>query len=155
MKFRFDYVPENELNPYKIIDEGEGRFKITDVKDKISKSGNEMLVLTMVLRDERGNTTLYDEYITANASYKINAISKAIGKPQIYSEKGELDSEELLGGRGTCVIATEKASNPSYKDRSIVARYVEKVLDAPQAIQTEPAATNQYSADFEDDSLPF
>ena len=146
MTFHFDFVPEDELDPFKLIAEGEGTFKITAYKEGFSKAQHPMLTLNMLLKDAQGRSTLYNENITAAGAFKIKAICDAIGKPQLYSSAGTINPHMLLGEKGTCMIATDRPTNPQWKERSMVARYIKAPIEEH---------STEVIMEIEDDTIPF
>ena len=123
MNFSFDYVEPDQLTSFRIIPEGEGEFKINDVEPVMSRAGKPQLKIKMTLRSQ-GQSTSYVLYITNAQAFRIKALCDAIGKPHLYSKAG-LDFVQLVGCEGCCVIETEKSDDPQYKDKSVIAKFLE------------------------------
>lgn len=137
MTFKFDYVDEEGLNPRKIIAEGDGYFKVIEVKEAVSKSGNPQLLVEMMLKDMEGKTTLYTEYVLQDAAWKIHAICAAIGRKDLYSRTGELNYNHWIGEHGKCVIKTKKS--PGYNDKSAISKYTPSETQAPPKAIVAPS----------------
>ena len=127
MTFRFDYVEPEKLGGFRLIPEGDGTFRVIDVAMGVSRAGNQQLEVKMVLTCG-GESTNYIYYIGAQHASKVKYLCDAIGHPQLYNESGELDPTVLIGSRGACVIKTEVSKDPAYKDKSVVARFIESTV---------------------------
>lgn len=154
MSFEYGYVDPNEMSSYKLLEPGEGNFKIINTQDKVSKAGNPMMVITFKLIDSKGRDTLYDEYLLKSddeeqkktTATKIYNILHSIGKGEIYGKP--LRQHDVIGCCGKCIIKTKKSTNPNYPDdKSVIAKYISAV-DATgqnQTVAQEPF----------DDDIPF
>lgn len=147
MAFEFDYKQPNDMNPFKVITEGEGFFKIVQVEEKTSKAGNPMLVLTHKLQNEKGESTLFMQYVlqneyTAENLYRICEAANAI---DLYtSGNGKIDPGKLLGLKGRCKIKNE--SDEKYGDKSKIGRFI-AYKPMKEDASEKPG--------FEDSDLPF
>ena len=147
--FGFDYVPEDKLSAYNVIDEGEGWFKIVEVSQKVSNNNNNMLVLGLALSNDKGQKTLATEYITAKAAYKLHDICHAIGKPELYNERGQVNEKLLEGHKGNCIISTDMPSDPKYKPKSVVSMWL---VAEPKPVETINKETGEVTPN---DAVPF
>lgn len=149
MIFSYDHVDPEELATPALIDEGQGYFKVLKTENKLSNAGNPMLVLTLALKDRAGKSTICSEYITAKAAYKIHAILVAIGKESYYEQnKGSLNPQVMLEGKGRCEIVTDTPDNPKFTKRSVVAKYL-------PGQQQEAPVQQPATVEIQDDELPF
>lgn len=138
---KYPYKDPKEMTDFRVINEGEGFFKILSFEDKVSSNNNEMIVMLCKLRDAQGNTTLCNHNIMINEWLAENMwrICNAVGKPEAYSEHGT-NTEDLLGSAGRCKIKTE-----SYKgnDSSKIHRFIpykpmqEEVAPTPELVPSE------------------
>ena len=144
---KYQYKDPKEMTAFKVINEGEGYFKILEIKSQISKkSGNEMLVFTFQLRDTSGNQTLYNMFLVFNEYMADNIwrICEAIGRTDLYKESGT-NTEDLLGTAGKCKIKTE---DTDYGKQSKIHRFIPyKPMQESAAVEVMPP--------MEDDSIPF
>lgn len=151
--FEFDYKETEEMSAFKVISEGEGYFKVLEAREEISKSsGNPMLVLTHELRNDKGEKTLWMQYISQNeyAAENIFRLFDAAGKAQVYQDcKGRINTNDLLGLKGKCKIKTE--SHEKYGDKSKVSRFI------PYKPMQEDTSAPAGLAEIEDnlDDIPF
>lgn len=146
---KYQYKDPKEMTAFRVINEGEGFFKILSFEDKTSNAGNQMMVMHCKLRDMAGNTTLYNHCILYNEWLAENMwrICEAVGKPEAYGEHGT-NTEDLLGESGRCKIKTE-----SYKgsDSSKIHRFIpyKSMLSTAEDVQAQDKLP-----DIEDD-IPF
>jgi hypothetical protein len=119
---RYPYKDPKEMSAFKVINEGDGFFKIMEISSKLSKRGQEMLVMLCKLRDKSGNETLYNHYIMYNEYMPDNIyrICEAIGKLDLYRDTGT-NTEDLLGSAGRCKIKTDDSD---YGKQSKIHRFI-------------------------------
>lgn len=141
MAIEYGYVDPSQMTSYQLVQPGEGTFRIKSAEEKISRAGNNMLVVTFLLTDSRGQSTLANEYLlesqdeTQNKSTatKVYNILNGIGRPELYGLP--LEPKHLLHGRGKCIIKTQKSEDPQYADKSVISKYVYEVNEAPENIK--------------------
>jgi hypothetical protein len=148
---KYPYKDPKEFSAFKVIKEGEGKFKILDIKHGYSKSSNkEQFVFTFKLQDSDGNQTLYMNYIQCNEYLPENIwrICEATGRTDLYSEGGT-NPEDLKGLVGKCKIKTER--DDQYGDKSRIARFIPY---KPMIENTENVSQDTQQEPFDDD-IPF
>lgn len=156
--FRFDYVPEEDLQPeFILFTPGEAQFIIKKCF-QVDKAGQELrtqagdrklnLLLDIVdCKGERG--VLMDNLISSpNLAWKTKALLEAVGKPELYSRTAAFDPEQLVGLQGRATLKTQ--SNPAYKDKSIIAKYLPFDAEVRGRV-----SFNDKTDTSEDDALPF
>lgn len=156
MTFNFKWQDPNEMSAFKILAEGEASFKVQEVIETTSKkTGEEMLKIVLQITDSKGDTGLVDDYIVASGPWKLHALCKAIGHPEFYNDSsdGRLNTMKLIAEKGRCKIKTDKPDNPNFKERTIIASYIDIVKNEEKAQAAAELAAAQ--ANFPDDSLPF
>lgn len=154
MAIRYGYVDPKDMSAFQIIEPGHGKFKISKVEEKKSKSNNDMLEVTMTLTNDRGQSTMYREYIVSSndpaqnksTATKIYNILNAIGRVELYGK--DLEPRHLDRGTGECYIKTQKSDDPRYQDKSVVSQYISKA----EAMQAQ--VDNMNESEF-DDTIPF
>ncbi len=135
---------------FKIINEGEGLFKILSISPHTSRNGNNVHKVTFKLKDNVGQTTLYMHYLQNNdyLAENIYRICEAIDRVHLYSIHGT-DLDQLVGGSGRCIIKTER--DEQYGDKSKIYRFIPY-----KSMQEEaPPPVSQAKKESFDDSLPF
>lgn len=158
MTFSFQWQDPSEMSVFKVLAEGEGSFKVqhvyeTDNKGEMlcsKKTGEQMIKIELMVTDSHGASTIIDEYIVASQAWKLYNICKAIGRVDIYesAKDGSLNCNKLLGEKGRCLIATDTPSDPKYKAKSVIAKYLE-----PEKQAVAKHANTDYSN--MNDDVPF
>ena len=110
----FNYEYQDADQDFKPIGDGPANFIIHEVDTKdafgdplLSKAGAPKIVVKMKLSNNRGESGLAFEHITAKNAYKLGQICNAIGRPDLYGPHGDIDPEILLGKSGTCNLVKE------------------------------------------------
>lgn len=153
MGFSYKAIDPEEMRAYKLLEPGQGKFKIMEVDDNaISKSsGNPMMVITFKIVDINQRDTLWNMYLIKSndetqiktTATKIYNILGAIGRLDLYGQ--ELKAMDLLGCTGECIIKTEKSRNPDYpEDRSCISKFIaidqtrDAIIAHQEAILNDP-----------------
>lgn len=136
----FKYNPEDATS---CLPEGDATLAIKSCEDKVSRSGNDMLVVTFeaFVGERKG---LITEYVVNPATlFKLKQIAKALG-PQAVAEfdKGEFDPADHVGETLAAVIAIE--SQDGFDDKNKVKKYLPAngaalATKAPVAEADDPA----------------
>jgi hypothetical protein len=140
-QFKFGYVPPNELEVRRILKEGEGFFHVKSIKHKLDKNCNDMLILTMKVRDSAGTVSIVDDYLTGSFPARIHEFALAVGLPGLYNASGAFDSDKLIGLQGGCVIKTDSYTGNDGTERksSKIAMYLvnEKAVKVEDPLDQE------------------
>jgi hypothetical protein len=139
----YNWVDPKELNAFQIIEPGEGKFKILKAEERVSRAGNNMMVITFRLTDSKGASTLTNEYIIAStdetqskrAANKIYSLLTAIDKLSLYGKP--LEARHIVGDTGRCIIKTQKSEDPQYPDKSVIAKYISMVHNNPEPVDAD------------------
>ena len=108
MEFKFDFF-ETESVPGEqiLLTPGPAKFKIkaaytTDKHGNQLKTmnGDPKLKVDLFVTDSQHQSTFCYEHITAKNGWRLGKLLKAIGKGQLYSKEGKIDTRQLLGGMG-------------------------------------------------------
>ena len=152
------FTPNNESEEKRLLDAGEYWFKIVKAEEAVSKSGNDMIKLTLAIDGQL--ITEYLVYIDKMA-WKVKAFCESVGMLQSWDE-GEILASQLVGRQGMANIDIEKRE--SYDDRNRVAKWLPQpggFKDAPvkdpveqvtDALGGSVAAADE---DDEEEDLPF
>ena len=135
MSISYRYVAPDEMSAFRVIRPGPGTFKVTAAEEKTSRAGNRMLVVTFRLTDERGQSTLANEYLVESqdeaankgTATKIYNLLTAINRSDLYGRP--LEARHIVHGHGKCIIKTEVSDDAKYKDKSVIAQYINTTLD--------------------------
>lgn len=140
---------ETEIQEMGLLAAGECSFEIMEAEDKISKSGNEMIVLTVQVFEASGRSKYIDDYLLDAIPHKVRHISEACGLLDKY-EAGELHAIDFVSKTGHCKVGIQKDKTGAYPDKNVIRDYViPKNTNGSHA----PAASTR-SNDL-DDEIPF
>jgi hypothetical protein len=148
--YKYNYKdPKDMQSAFKLLAEGEGTFKIKEAEATVSKAGNNMLVITHLLTDSRGASSLYKQYILDNEYQAENMyrICEAIGRLDLYSSAGT-DTRHLIGKSGRCKIKSELSEQ--FGDKSKIAKFI-----ANDNAHIEPYSDNFTPSEDTEDDIPF
>lgn len=144
-QFKFNYVPPQDLEIRRILKEGECMYKVKGVKTKLDRNANEMLVLTLKVRDAAGVVGIVDDYINSAYPERIHEFALSTGVPGIYSASGVIDFDKLVGLGGGCIVKTDKyiANDGNERESTKIAMYL--------VAENKPMTADN----FPDDPIPF
>ena len=81
----FQPKSEEEVKAFTLLEKGIYPFRIIKAEDQISKSGNEMIKLTLLIWDKEGHThTLYD-YLLEKIAYKLRHFAECVDMLDKYN----------------------------------------------------------------------
>lgn len=147
---------QKEIDEMNVLPAGEYPFTISGATDKISKAGNEMIVLTLRVYKPDGNFILVTDYLMEKLAYKLRHCCEVCGLLNEY-DGGVLLSEHFVGQEGTLKLKIDKDESGDYPDKNSVADYVvEKKGDAPKAKPPRKDAMDKaLSGDGIEDDIPW
>lgn len=122
-------------------------FEIRAAEDTVSKSGNDMVKLTVDIFNEEGRKQTIFDYLLESVPYKLRHCVDVCGLGKQY-DSGFLDAVEFEGKTGRCKLNIQKDKTGQYPDKNGIADYV--VEEAPQPVKFRP----REMADLDDD-IPF
>lgn len=151
MSYNFKPLSDEELESINLLQDGTYNFQVNASTKKISKSGNPMAELQLMIWDNDGKTHLiYDYLVFSNVNLNIKKVAhfcKTTGIEEEY--KSGSVREELKGLSGFVEISSKEAQpKPTggfYPKKNVVVDYVSKVK------QQEPIKDDQ----FIDSDIPF
>lgn len=117
-------------------------FKVEECLEKMSKAGNPMIELKLIIYTDSGlEITIYD-YLVSSVSWKLKQFCKSVGLIQQLM-MGKISEMDILNKTGICDVAYEKNDNGEFLK---VKKYLEKKSS------DNPSSSGNA---FEDDDLPF
>jgi hypothetical protein len=159
MKFTPKSVEEIALDS--LLPEGVYPFEVLDAVDTLSKAGNEMLKLKLVVFGDGSSPHIYD-YLLEKLAYKLRHFAEATGLLAEY-EAGELTAQHCVNKEGYCKLGIERQDG--YEPRNTVKDYMvkEKAADkdpltavpATAPLPHRPRPAPQAVAAGFDDDVPF
>jgi len=123
------FNPNEESEESRLLDPGEYRFKIVKAEEAVSKSGNDMIKLTLAIDGQ-----LITEYLVYldKMAWKVKAFCESVGMLESWND-GEILASQLTHREGMAKIDIEKRE--SYDDRNRVAKW----LPPPEGFEAAPA----------------
>jgi uncharacterized protein DUF669 len=111
------------------LPDGDYQFEVTNAEEKTSNtSGNDMIELTLKIKD---GPTVYDYLVNIEESHwKLDNFRASIGEDIRPGVPVDINPENFLGKRGTCVLYTDTYQG---KKKNKVADYV-FVVSGPGAV---------------------
>jgi len=148
---RFEPKTDQELAEAKLLPKGEYDYEVSAAFEKVSKSGNDMIEMKVVLYVGESTRTFTD-YLLDAMPEKLKHFCQAHGLTAQY-ERGELTADDCEGRMGKCKVDTQKGKN-GYSDKSQIVDYCPtdstgRSASAPQR------ATQPVAAAVSDDDVPF
>ena len=126
---RFKPKTTEELDSMNLMKPGIYSFRVANATEQISKSGNEMIKLTIEVYDDFGTTFTIFDYLLEAMAHKLNHFCESVGLYSKY-QAGEMTSVDCIGKCGYVEIANQKGGeNPTggtYPDKNAVKDYVLK-----------------------------
>lgn len=152
---RFTPKTAEELEALNLMKPGAYAFRVANAEDKVSKSGNEMIKLTLEVFSDAGQTyTVFDHLLEAMPS-KLNAFCKSTKLTDKYSS-GRLTSHDCIDRCGWLEIINKKGNeNPQggfYPDKNDVKTYL---ADKPKGKEGQSVVQAKQEVEGFDDDLPF
>lgn len=115
---------KEDTQDYLIEDGAECDFSIKTCEETTSKAGNEMLKLTIRVRDKQGRVDNIWDYITKKQYFKLKDLMPAIGKAAMLEpNEPEITWRDLQGCKGKCIVKVEPAKD-GYAERLAIKTYI-------------------------------
>lgn len=146
---RFEPKTEAEVASGDLWQPGTYDFEISEATEEVSKAGNEMIKLKLLIYNEDGNRRVVFDYLMEKVPYKLRHCAVACGLQNKY-ESGVLTADDLIGHAGRCKISIRKDKTGQYPDQNQIADYLVEEPRASQKRQSAPVV----AADL-DDEIPF
>lgn len=118
----FKYNPEDATS---CLPEGDATLSIKSVEDKVSRAGNDMVVITFeaFVGERKGLVTEY--VVNPTTLYKLKQIAKALGPKAVGEfDAGKFDPAAYVGETLTAAIGIE--SQEGFDDKNKVKKYLPK-----------------------------
>ena len=148
---KFTAQSEKEIAEAGMLPEGQYPFEISQAEEKLSKAGNEMIVLTVRVYKPDGTFNLVTDYLMESMAYKLRHCAEACGLVERY-ESGELDETLFVGKTGTLKLGIQKDKTGQYADRNSVKDYI---VDGEKVSIPKSPLQEVLDEDDTDDDIPF
>ena len=116
------FTPLNEEDCLRLLPDGEYPFLVENAESARSKSGSEMIKLTLSVHDSAGrNVTIYD-YLLEALMFKVKHFADAVGMQDKY-EAGGYEATDCIGKKGICKVGRQEAQN-GYPPKNTIRDYL-------------------------------
>lgn len=154
---QFTPKTEQELIEETLIPAGIYPFEVVKAEEKLSKSGNDMIVLNLrVFYGER--TVFINDYLLEAFGFKLRHSAVTLNLEEKYNS-GLLAADNYLGKAGWAKVGIKKdklkkgePSRELYPDQNTILDYVEEPDDEP--VPTSGKASPKIATE-DDDEIPF
>lgn len=139
---------DKEISEANLKKPGVYDFEIRQAEERMSKAGNEMIVLDLTVHDhELGNSIFIQDYLLdiPSMAYKLKHASEACNLLDDYLS-GALDAMNFVGKSGQLELGIQSDKEGKYPDRNSVKDYLRPI--------NQPSSKEQVEAEL-DDSIPF
>lgn len=160
---RFDPRSEKDLEAEALaarglLPNGPCAFTVLDAVDKVSKAGNEMIVMTVeiVPNDPLLPVRNLTDYLLESMAFKLRHFCGATGLIGKY-EHGTLEARDCIRKSGICMIGIEQDKDKKFPPKNRIADYVVDATAPQQDAPTEPPVTRPKSQqpEMSDSDIPF
>ncbi len=147
---RFTPKTEEEIQSMNLIDPGIYQYEVAAAKEKMSKSGNEMIELSLRIWDKNGQEKMVFDYLLEAMQFKLLHFTETTGLAENY-KAGNLRADDCVGRAGNVEIIVQKGQvNPMggmYPDKNAVKDYLENKILSAKKDDSPPFV--------DDDTIPF
>jgi len=114
---------------------GEYKFRVTEAEEKVSKTGNPMMVVNLEIIAEGRKPIHIKDYLVATekGAWKLSSFCKSIGKEGLY-KTGAMGIFDIKEQRGNAYFDFEEYEGKKYLK---VKYYVEPSEDVPPPVEDE------------------
>lgn len=149
-----NFNPLSETEVLNLIPAGEYDFLVKEAEDRHSKTGNEMIKLTLAIWDANGNERIVFDYLLDKLMYKVKHFADAVGLEEKYLAGG-YSAQDCLNLSGRCkVIVDEPEENSPYPPKNSIKDYCKADKNAAVKLSSNKAPQKE-SEPFIDSDLPF
>lgn len=153
---KFTPKSEEEIASMGLMEAGLYKFTVLDAEDQVSKTGNEMIKLTLRVHGDGAMHTVFD-YLLEKMAFKLRHFCEHSGLLKKY-EAGDLAADDCLDKTGVCEIIVqpgqEKYDGSKYPDKNAVKDYCAN-HHANQSKDAVPPTTGHPAFDDDLNDIPF
>jgi hypothetical protein len=121
-------------------------FQVLEATDQVSKSGNEMIKLKLLVFTDTGRERIMYDYLLDAMAHKVRHAAAATGLLASY-EAEELQAHEFVGKTGSLKLGRRVNQQTGLPENTVVDYVYEK--DAPQVVKPTVALP------LSEDEIPF
>lgn len=124
---KFQHKSEQEIIESKLLPKGIYDFNVIEATEKLSKAGNEMIVIKIMVWDKKGKERNITDYLLEAMEFKLRHFCEVTGLIDKYNND-ELTDMDCLNKSGKVLInikkGKEKPDGGFYEDKNSVEDYV-------------------------------
>ena len=120
---KFTPKTEKEINDAGLWPNGVYAFKVMDVEERVSKAGNDMIVLKLKVYNNNGDCIHVDDYLLESMPRKLRHAAECCGLLPEY-EAGNLIASNFDWAEGRLRLKIQRRKDGDYPDENVVADYV-------------------------------
>lgn len=147
---------DQEIAKFAAWPRGSYDFEIAGAIDDVSKNGNEMIVLDLVIYNSHGDKKKLKDYLVEAMPVKFRHLCHAVGLHDAY-EGGIVAAHDFIGRTGKVTLQIEKKD--PYPEKNVVQDYVPAERSSASQASARPAAAARQKAPAGggdlDDEIPF
>ena len=139
---------DKELASMNLMPQGQYSFEVIDAKDRVSKSGNEMIELKIKIWDSNGKERIIYDYLLDSMAHKVKHFCQGQSPCSLIDvyDMGELLAEHCLNKTGYLELIIQKDKTGIYGDKNAVKDYIVKDKNTAEVKKEDP---------FFDDDISF
>lgn len=153
---QFKPYSDKEISEMNLWPKGEYDFEFGAAEEKVSSSGNDMIVVEVKLYNAEGRSRMVTDFLlpTEAMAYKLKHACEAVGLLDSY-EAGTLNAVDLTGRGGRCKLGIQSDKKGQYPDKNVINDYVVDKT-ARGEVGAFPPKSKQAMVDPSlDDEIPF
>jgi len=118
-----NYSIESKASKFSLFQNGVYPFEIIEATRGQSSKGNDMITIKFNAFDKEGNTRHVYDYMVLNLDWKCKPFFSYYNLGDKY-KLPNFDCSELIGKTGYFDLIIEKSTDPKYKDKNKVAKFL-------------------------------
>lgn len=120
-----DFTPrtEEELKKFELLPEGDYDFDVLQADDAMSKSGKQMIKLTLGVYASSGNRINVFDYLMSAVEYKLKHFCDSVGLVAEY-QQGTLTADMCTNRSGRCSLKVQTDKSGQYDPKNVVKDYI-------------------------------
>ena len=150
----FKYNPQDlEKKDYTPLPVGYYKFECVGAENKLSKAGNEMLVLNLKITDNSGKNNLLQFYVTHKGLYNLKDFWDSVGEPEMFKKLA--DNEDLSLYEGKVGVVKTKIDRRDYGEIVYLNAGVDHFVKREDQAKVLVLLDEKEKDVMPDDDLPF
>ena len=145
---------EKEIAEANLWPAGEYSFEIAKAENAVSKSGNEMIKLSLNIVNNEAKSKVVFDYLLEAIEYKLRHCADACGLLVKY-ETGMLDAMDFEGKTGVLKLGIQKGTDRYPNDKNSISDYIVGAAKPATPVKFTSAQQSQATEVDLDDEVPY